>query len=273
MDVVLHPQLLKTTSFTSHTTSRFPMPPAEWQVKQHSHAECGTALPLPMCATSFKRAQPEPSPRESDSVAMGCCMSISASGGPDVFRPPIRTTTPARRFWLRDDGSIPPDNPFVNKPGYKPGIYTLGHRNGHSMSLNPETGQFWMTEQGPNGGDEVNILKPGANYGWPFVSKPQLHGPEDLEVPYQQGTEQPHVVWVPSIAVAGGTFYTGEVFTGWKRSYFVGGLREVKRRAPGNCSASSSTTSGRRSVANRCCGSCISESETSDKGRTDCFTS
>ena len=70
------------------------------------------------------------------------------------------------------------------------------------MSLNPETGQMWVTEQGPNGGDEVNILKPGANYGWPFVSNGRNYmGPKISDVPYQQGTEQPHVVWVPSIAV------------------------------------------------------------------------
>ena len=155
-------------------------------------------------------------------------MSISASGtGPDVFRSADPNDYAGKTVRLRDDGTIPPDNPFVNKPGYKPGIYTLGHRNGHSMSLNPETGQFWMTEQGPNGGDEVNILKPGANYGWPFVSNGRNYmGPKISDVPYQQGTEQPHVVWVPSIAVTGGTFYTGDVFTGWKRSYFVGGLRE-----------------------------------------------
>ena len=122
-----------------------------------------------------------------------------------------RMTTRARPFACRDDGTIPPDNPFVGKSGYKPGIYTLGHRNGHSMSLNPETGQMWVTEQGPNGGDEVNILKPGADYGWPFVSNGRNYmGPKISDVPYKQNTEQPHVVWVPSIAVTGGTFYTGE---------------------------------------------------------------
>ena len=155
-------------------------------------------------------------------------MTISASGtGPDVFRSADPNDYAGKTVRLRDDGTIPPDNPFVNKPGYKPGIYTLGHRNGHSMSLNPETGQLWVTEQGPNGGDEINILKPGSNYGWPFVSNGRSYmGPKISEVPHQQGTEQPHVVWVPSIAVTGGTFYTGDVFTGWKRSYFVGGLRE-----------------------------------------------
>jgi len=155
-------------------------------------------------------------------------MSVSASGtGPDVFRSADPNDYAGKTVRLRDDGTIPPDNPFVNKPGYKPGIYTLGHRNGHSMSLNPDTGQFWVTEQGPNGGDEINILKPGANYGWPFVSHGRNYmGPKISDTPAREGTEQPTVVWVPSIAVTGGTFYTGDVFTGWRRSYFVGGLRE-----------------------------------------------
>jgi glucose/arabinose dehydrogenase len=155
-------------------------------------------------------------------------MSISASGtGPDVFRSADPNDYAGKTVRLREDGTLPPDNPFMSKPGYKPAIYTLGHRNGHSMSLNPETGELWMTEQGPNGGDEINILKSGANYGWPYASHGRNYmGPKISDTPGREGTEQPAVVWVPSIAVAGGTFYTGNVFTGWKRSYFVGGLRE-----------------------------------------------
>jgi glucose/arabinose dehydrogenase len=155
-------------------------------------------------------------------------MTISASGtGPDVFRSADPNDYAGKTVRLRDDGTIPPDNPFVNMPGYKPGIYTLGHRNGHSMALNPETGEFWVTEQGPNGGDEVNILKPGANYGWPYVSHGRNYmGPKISEKPWQQEFEPATVVWVPSIAVAGGTFYTGDRFPGWKRNFFVGGLRE-----------------------------------------------
>jgi glucose/arabinose dehydrogenase len=155
-------------------------------------------------------------------------MSISASGtGPDVLRSADPNDYAGKTIRLRDDGSIPPDNPFVNKPGYKPGIYTLGHRNGHSMQLNPETGEFWVTEQGPNGGDEINVLKPGANYGWPYVSHGRNYmGPKISENPWREGTEQPVVVWVPSIAVTGGTFYYGDKFPGWRRSFFVGGLRE-----------------------------------------------
>ncbi|HEY7190115.1 MAG TPA: PQQ-dependent sugar dehydrogenase [Vicinamibacterales bacterium] len=155
-------------------------------------------------------------------------MTISASGtGPDVFRSADPNDYAGKTVRLRDDGTIPPDNPFVNKPGYKPGIYTLGHRNGHSMALNPETGEFWVTEQGPNGGDEVNVLKPGANYGWPYVSAGRNYmGPKISDAPWKEGFEQAAVTWVPSIAVAGGTFYTGDRFAGWKRNFFVGGLRE-----------------------------------------------
>jgi glucose/arabinose dehydrogenase len=128
---------------------------------------------------------------------------------------------------LRDDGSVPPDNPFAKTAGYKPGIYTLGHRNGHSLAMNPETGEFWASEQGPNGGDEINVLRPGRNYGWPVASYGrQYFGALVSEKPWRAGTEQPTIYWVPSIAVTGMTFYTGSRFPEWKRNVFVGGLRE-----------------------------------------------
>jgi glucose/arabinose dehydrogenase len=155
-------------------------------------------------------------------------MSVSAPGtGPAVLRSPDPNDYAGKTIRIRDDGTIPPDNPFVNEPGYKPAIYTLGHRNGHSMALNPETGELWVTEQGPNGGDEINVLKPGADYGWPYVSHGRNYmGPLISPNPTREGTEQPVVVWVPSIAVTGGTFYTGDRFPGWQRNFFVGGLRE-----------------------------------------------
>ena len=155
-------------------------------------------------------------------------MTISAGGtGPQVMRSADPADYAGKTIRIRDDGTIPPDNPFIGKPDWKPAIYTYGHRNGHSMALNPETGEFWVTEQGPNGGDEVNILKPGADYGWPYVSHGRNYmGPKISSSPWKDGTEQPAVVWIPSIAITGGTFYTGDVFTGWKRNFFVGGLRE-----------------------------------------------
>jgi len=155
-------------------------------------------------------------------------MSVSASGtGPDVLRSADPNDYAGKTVRLKDDGTVPPDNPFVGRAGYKPGIYTLGHRNGHSMALNPETGEFWVTEMGPNGGDEINVLKPGANYGWPYASHGRNYmGPKISPTPAKEGTEQPTVVWVPSIATAGGTFYMGDRFPGWRRNFFVGGLRE-----------------------------------------------
>ncbi len=128
---------------------------------------------------------------------------------------------------LRDDGTVPPDNPFVGRAGFKPEIYTMGHRNQLGLSVHPSTGQLWASEQGPNGGDEVNIIQAGKNYGWPVISYGRSYpGPRVSEKPWQEGMEQPVVVWIPSIALSGMTFYTGEKFPGWKNNLFVGGLRQ-----------------------------------------------
>ena len=128
---------------------------------------------------------------------------------------------------LRDDGTVPPDNPFVGRAGFKPEIYTMGHRNQLGLSVNPSTGQIWASEQGPNGGDEVNIIQAGKNYGWPVISYGRSYpGPRVSEKPSQEGMEQPVVVWIPSIALSGETFYTGDRFPGWKNNLFVGGLRQ-----------------------------------------------
>jgi glucose/arabinose dehydrogenase len=128
---------------------------------------------------------------------------------------------------LRDDGTVPPDNPFVGRAGYKPEIYSMGHRNQLGLAVNPATGQLWATEQGPNGGDEVNIIQAGKNYGWPVISYGRSYpGPRVSENPSKDGMEQPVVVWIPSIALSGMTFYTGDKFPGWKGNLFVGGLRQ-----------------------------------------------
>jgi aldose sugar dehydrogenase len=155
-------------------------------------------------------------------------MTISAPGvGPDVVRSQNPQDYAGKTIRLNDDGGIPRDNPFVNDSRYLPAIYTLGHRNGHSMVLNPWTGELWATEQGPNGGDEINVLKSGANYGWPLVSYGRVYsGPTISQNPTLEGMTPPLVFWVPSIAVTGMTFYQGDVFTAWRRSAFVGGLRE-----------------------------------------------
>lgn len=133
---------------------------------------------------------------------------------------------------LRDDGTVPPDNPFVGRAGYRPEIYTLGHRNPLGLTVQPDTGAIWECEDGPNGGDEINVLQPGKNYGWPVVSFGRFYlGPRVSEKPWQEGMEPPLVFWVPAIAISGMTFYTGDKFPNWKNNVFVGGMRtgEVPR--------------------------------------------
>jgi aldose sugar dehydrogenase len=133
---------------------------------------------------------------------------------------------------LNDDGSVPSDNPFVGREGYRPEIYTLGHRNTLGLIVHPTSGQIWQHENGPNGGDELNILLPGRNYGWPQVSFGRDYsGRRISEHSTGEGIEAPLVIWVPAIAVAGMTVYTGDKFPAWKGNVFVGGLTEG--RIPG----------------------------------------
>jgi aldose sugar dehydrogenase len=127
---------------------------------------------------------------------------------------------------LKDDGSIPSDNPFVGRPGYKPEVYTLGHRSSLGLAVHPGTGEMWLNENGPNGGDEINILKPGLNYGWPLVSYGRTYtGSWQSARPGHEGFEPPIVYWMPSIAVSGMAFYTGDRLPKWKGDVFVGALR------------------------------------------------
>jgi glucose/arabinose dehydrogenase len=127
---------------------------------------------------------------------------------------------------LKDDGTVPPDNPFVGQAGKRPEIYTLGHRGTLGLAMHPGTGDMWQNENGPNGGDEINILKPGRNYGWPIVSYGRDYpGPWHNEVPGHIGFEAPVVLWIPAIAVSGMTFYTGDKLPKWKGDVFVGSLR------------------------------------------------
>ena len=130
---------------------------------------------------------------------------------------------------LKDDGTIPSDNPFVGRAGHRPEIYTMGHRSSLGLAMHPGTGEIWQNENGPNGGDEINILKPGANYGWPIVSLGRTYpGPWQAAHAefWREGFEQPIVYWTPSIAVSGMTFYTGDRLPKWKGDVFVGSLRE-----------------------------------------------
>jgi aldose sugar dehydrogenase len=127
---------------------------------------------------------------------------------------------------LKDDGSVPSDNPFVGQAGKRPEVYTLGHRGTLGLAMHPGTGQMWQNENGPNGGDEINILAPAKNYGWPIVSYGRDYpGPWHSGIPKHQDFEAPVVYWMPAIAVSGMTFYTGNKLPKWKGDVFVGSLR------------------------------------------------
>ncbi len=127
---------------------------------------------------------------------------------------------------IRDDGSVPADNPFVGKPGWLPEIYTLGHRNPLGLAFNPITNELWSTEEGPQGGDELNLIKAGKNYGWPRVSLGRNYDGsivgEGFSAP---GLEDPVVFWVPAIANSGLSWYNGDAFPQWKGNALVGAMR------------------------------------------------
>jgi glucose/arabinose dehydrogenase len=127
---------------------------------------------------------------------------------------------------LHDDGRVPADNPFVSQTGAKPEIWSYGHRNVQGIAIHPETGDIWTTEHGPQGGDELNLIQRGRNYGWPVIGF-GVNYTTGLAIhagTQRDGMEQPRQVWVPSIGISGGMFYTGDRFPLWKGNLFVGGM-------------------------------------------------
>ncbi|MBW6492373.1 MAG: PQQ-dependent sugar dehydrogenase [Lentimicrobium sp.] len=127
---------------------------------------------------------------------------------------------------INDDGSIPKDNPFVNTKGALPSIYSYGHRNPQGTSIHPVTGELWVSEHGPRGGDELNLAEPGKNYGWPVISYGiNYDGSILTELTEREGMEQPVYYWTPSIAPCGMTFLTGNRYKKWENNLFVGSLR------------------------------------------------
>jgi glucose/arabinose dehydrogenase len=133
---------------------------------------------------------------------------------------------------LDDDGGIPKDNPFVNHWKAQPEIYSYGHRNIQGIALRPGSTEIWIHHHGPRGGDEVNILKAGANYGWPMITYGvDYSGAIVSDKTAMPGMEQPVIYWVPSIAPSGMDFYAGDKFPGWRGDLFVGALsgRHLRR--------------------------------------------
>jgi aldose sugar dehydrogenase len=126
---------------------------------------------------------------------------------------------------IRPDGSVPPDNPFVNRQGARPEIWSYGHRNIQGAALDPASGKLWTHEHGPRGGDEVNIVEKGKNYGWPVIGHGiDYSGVKIHEATQKAGMEQPVKYWAPSIAPSGMAFYAGDLFPAWRGNLFVGAL-------------------------------------------------
>ena len=176
---------------------------------------------------------------------------MAGLGGPNGFD---ATDHPAQSLMshqgkilrLRDDGTVPQDNPFVGRKDALPEIWSWGHRNPQGLAVHPVTNQLWETEHGPQGGDELNLIKKGANYGWPtigyganYVTGTELHQGRSRE-----GMEQPKAFWVPSIGISGLMFYTGDKFPNWKGNVFMGGMSAQWRQLV-------RVTLGGETVANR----------------------
>ena len=127
---------------------------------------------------------------------------------------------------LKDDGAPHPDNPFLNRPGAKPEIWTLGHRNIQGLTRHPLNGRIWANEHGSRGGDELNVIEGGRNYGWPVVTySAEYWGPKISDETHRPGMADPQLVWIPSKAPSGLTFYTGDVYPQWKGDLFSGALK------------------------------------------------
>ena len=127
---------------------------------------------------------------------------------------------------ITTDGSVPSDNPFVGRDGAKPEIWSYGHRNEQGLAIDPATGDLWESEHGPRGGDEINLVGKGKNYGWPVIGYGiDYSGAKIHDATAKDGMEQPLKYWVPSIAPSGMAFYTGQLFPKWNGSLFTGALR------------------------------------------------
>ncbi len=151
--------------------------------------------------------------------------SIGDRGDRDALPQDI-TTDGGKIYRLKDDGAVPDDNPFVDNKDAKPAIYSYGHRNPQGMAVHPKTGAIWTHEHGPKGGDEINIIAKGKNYGWPTITYGvNYSGTTITELTHKDGMEQPEYYWDPSIAPSGMTFVTSDRYSDWKGHLLVGSLK------------------------------------------------
>ena len=161
----------------------------------------------------------------------------SRSGGPDheINDPDVLRNLTGRVARINPDGTMPADNPFLDQPTVLPDTYSYGHRDPESLAINPSTGELWLAEHGPMGGDEVNIVHAGKNYGWPNVSYGRQYNGAPVArtaaahdgLTAKAGTEQPVYYWYPDVAPSGMLFYTGDRFPDWKGNLFLGALGDT----------------------------------------------
>ena len=159
-------------------------------------------------------------------------MSSSHRRNPDA--PQDLNSDVGKILRLNDDGTIPKDNPFVGKAGAKPEIYSLGHRTVLGLTFKPGTNELWETENGPQGGDEVNVIKAGKNYGWPLVTFGRDYDGKRLPGPSKDGFEAPELFWVPSVTASGISFYSGDKIPAWKGNLFLGSMTVGRLPGTGN---------------------------------------
>jgi len=223
-DIVLHPQFAQNN----------------WVYFDYSKAGAGPRTPLALARAVYQNGTLTDVHElyASDPVTQGASrmafapdgtiyITVSGAAGRIANGPDPRKldTAYGKVIRLRDDGSVPPDNPFVGKDGARPEIYSLGHRDQFGLAPHPVTGQMFHVELGPYGGDKVNILKAGGDYGWPDYSYGRQNDSSPLPDPHNvPGIEQALLVWLPGITPSGLLFYTGDRFPAWKGNLMVGSV-------------------------------------------------
>ena len=235
-DVVLHPQFSKNklVYFTFNQPGKPPEPDAKPPVRRESRVSLFRGELNGHALTHVQQLFVAESGTTSGSrLAFGKDgLVYMTTGAPFGDQAQHLDSVYGKVLRLRDDGKIPADNPFVGHADARPEVFTYGHRDQLGLAVHPDSGAVLNAEHGPNGGDEVNLIQSGKNYGWPKVSFGRNYdGPRISDSPVAEGVEQPIVVWLPSIAPSGLTFYSGDRFPGWKGNLFVGSSRrgEVPR--------------------------------------------
>jgi glucose/arabinose dehydrogenase len=235
-DVVLHPQFAhnELVYFTFNKPGKPPEPDAKPPIRRESLVSLLRAKFSGDALTNVEELFSGESGSTSGSrIAFGKDGAIyMTTGAPFGDQAQRLDSVYGKVLRFREDGKVPGDNPFVGHADARPEVFSMGHRDQLGLTVHPTTGAVLNAEHGPNGGDEVNLILPGRNYGWPKVSFGRTYeGPRISESPVSEGVEQPIIIWLPSIGPSGLAFYTGDRFPAWKGNLFVGSVRrgEVPR--------------------------------------------